>query len=94
MEEKYAPPIGINARMQKLRELSNLTQKDFAERVGVSAATWNTYERFQTPPWYVALRLIELIPGLDWNWIYGGDPRNLPVDLRRQLGEKISLLDA
>jgi len=76
-----AHPRAIGCRLKELREALGLRQAQFAERVGLSATTYNNYEvGLSRPDIENALRIARALRvGLDW--IYLGQERQVPQDI-------------
>ncbi|RXK57261.1 XRE family transcriptional regulator [Enterococcus faecalis] len=51
----------MKVTLRALRVTKNLTQKEAAKKVGVSAETWANYERFKTFPDVLTIKKIESV---------------------------------
>jgi transcriptional regulator with XRE-family HTH domain len=79
--EDELDPIPVGRRLRLTREALRLTQREFAERAGIATNTYGQYEvgtRLISPK-----RAIELCEthSLTLDWIYRGDPGDLPYKL-------------
>lgn len=79
--EDELDPIPVGQRLRLTREALRLTQREFASRAGIATNTYGQYEtgaRLISPK-----RAIELCEqyGLSLDWIYRGEPGELPYKL-------------
>ncbi|MBD9927480.1 helix-turn-helix transcriptional regulator [Enterococcus faecalis] len=51
----------MKVTLRALRVTKNLTQKEAAEKVGVSTETWANYEKFKTFPDVLTIKKIESV---------------------------------
>lgn len=73
--------IAVGRRLRRTRQALGLAQNEFAERAGIAPPAYNQYEhgkRLISPG--LAARLCEHY-NLTLDWIYVGDPSNLPYKL-------------
>ena len=69
---KIAPEIGI--RIARARASLNLTQREFADRIGVSQGLVGAWESHQKSPGTAKLKKIALETGVSMDAILGGGP--------------------
>lgn len=79
--ENELDPVPVGRRLRLTREALRLTQAEFAGRAGIAGNTYGQYEtgaRLISPK-----RAIELCEahGLTLDWIYRGEPGDLPYKL-------------
>ncbi len=79
---------GIGARLLLTRQALGLAQKEFAERAGLAANTYNQYESGKNVPALDRANALCDAYQLTLDWIYRGDPSGL----RYQLAEAIKAL--
>ncbi len=71
----------IGSRLRLARQNACLTQKEFADSIGIAQATYNQYEKGNKRPSVDnAIRFCELY-NLTLDWIYTGDPSGLSFQL-------------
>jgi transcriptional regulator with XRE-family HTH domain len=76
----------IAYRLELLREaLTDLDQKQIAERVGITAAAWNQYTQAQTAPSVESAMRICRIYGVTLDWIYQGTSFAVPAGIMARL---------
>jgi transcriptional regulator with XRE-family HTH domain len=75
---------------QRLRRLRTAVVGDnsseFARRLGISAKRWSNFENGYPLSREVALKLVQIVPGVTLDWLYLGKIEGLTVDLARRLG--------
>jgi transcriptional regulator with XRE-family HTH domain len=79
--EDELDPIPVGRRLRLTREALRLTQREFASKAGIATNTYGQYEtgtRLISPK-----RAIDLCDsyGLTLDWIYRGEPGDLPYKL-------------
>lgn len=76
----------VARRLEKLASILSMTDREIADRLGVSPQAWNNYSKGARPlPVDVALELKRL-SDTTLDWIYTGDERGLSVTVRETLG--------
>jgi transcriptional regulator with XRE-family HTH domain len=75
----------IAERLRLTRRVTGLGQYEFAERAGIAGNTYNQYEQGKKRPTIEnALHLVNTYK-LTLDWIYAGDPSNLPYSLAKAI---------
>lgn len=75
----------IGKRLKAIREITKLSQKDFAARAGIRDTTYNQYERGVSQPKVEYAYALCDTYGLTLDWIYNGDPSGLPFRYTKEL---------
>jgi transcriptional regulator with XRE-family HTH domain len=75
----------IGKRLKAFREITGLSQKDFAARAGILDTTYNQYERGVSQPKIEYAYALCDTYALTLDWIYNGDPSGLPLRIANQL---------
>jgi len=81
---------GVGERLRITREALGLPQKEFADRAGLAANTYNQYEQGRNMPSLDAAQSLCDHHNLTLDWIYRGDPSGL----RYQLADAIKAIRA
>lgn len=68
----------IGNRLKAARLALGLSQKELYEAIGVKAATWNHWETGRRMPDPLAMTELYRRHGVTMEWIYAGDPKDLP----------------
>ena len=72
----------IGLRLKAVRTALGLSQKDLYDSLGVGASAWHNWESGKrTPDIFVMLNLKRQY-GITLDWIFDGDPSNLPEDIK------------
>ncbi len=71
----------IGERLLLTRQALGLAQKDFADRAGLAANTYNQYESGRNIPALDRAHALCDAYGLTMDWIYRGDPSGLRYEL-------------
>jgi transcriptional regulator with XRE-family HTH domain len=75
----------IGRRLKSARIALGLSQKDLYDSLGVGASAWHNWESGKrTPDIFVMLNLKRQY-GITLDWIFDGDPRNLPEGIREKV---------
>lgn len=81
----------MNERLKALRKSLNLTQKDFAEKIGIKRNTLAKYETGVISPSTAVVSLICRVFNVNENWLRSGEGEMfLPVE--DEVGEVVSKL--
>lgn len=76
-------------RLRILREVvcgsSDISQQEFADRLGIDMKRWNNYERGYPVPREIAFMLHNEFPGVSIEWIWFGNPNNLSPQYRQKI---------
>ena len=73
--------VGAGQRLQITRDALGLTQREFADRAGIAANTYNQYEAgVNYPKIDLAIEICTTFD-LTLDWIFRGDPSGLRYDL-------------
>lgn len=76
-------------RLRMLREIvcgsSDISQQEFADRLGIDMKRWNNYERGYPVPREIAFMLHKEFPGVSIEWIWFGNPNNLSDQYRKKV---------
>jgi transcriptional regulator with XRE-family HTH domain len=62
----------LSDRIKKAREVTGLSQKDLAEKTGISMSTISNYESGATSPRKAQITLIAWATGVDRGWLETG----------------------
>ena len=83
--EKKPEIISFALKLKKVREEAGMSQKDFAEKIGIGPVTMNRLEKGNQSP--DASLLIELrkLFGIDLNWILSEDSSSDSINASRSL---------
>ena len=76
----FIPQWTIGDRLRKAREMTGLTQVQFAERVGLSRATVNNSELNKSQPRKSVVLLWAMETGVDRDWLMTGSANNETPD--------------
>lgn len=72
----------IGLRLKAARIALGFNQKDLYDSLDVGASTWHNWESGKrTPDLFVMLNLKQR-HGISLDWIFDGDPSNLPEDIK------------
>lgn len=77
---------GLGDRIRKMRLEHNLTQKDFAKRIGIAATTMNNYERDEREPPIKILIAISKTFKVSIDWLLLGE--KYESQIMKQLRER------
>ena len=66
------------ARLRAAREALGIQQQDMARACGSEPQRWNNWEAGRSLPDAVVLIRAHALYGISLDWVYAGDPRNLP----------------
>jgi transcriptional regulator with XRE-family HTH domain len=78
----------IGQRLKAFREITGLSQKEFAARAGILDTTYNQYERGVSQPKIEYAYALCDTYGLTLDWIYSGDPAGLPYRIANDLAKE------
>ena len=87
----FVPQRTIGDRLRKAREMTGLTQVQFAERVGLSRATVNNSELNKSQPRKSVVLLWAMETGVDRDWLMTGAANNETPDPDGPGGELLRL---
>ena len=87
----FIPQWTIGDRLRKAREMTGLTQVQFAERVGLSRATVNNSELNKSQPRKSVVLLWAMETGVDRDWLMTGSANNETPDPDGPGGELLRL---
>ena len=87
----FVPQWTIGDRLRKAREMTGLTQVQFAERVGLSRATVNNSELNKSQPRKSVVLLWAMETGVDRDWLMTGSANNETPDPDGPGGELLRL---
>lgn len=76
---------GIGERLQRLRVVFNLIQKELAAEIRVSSNRLSQWESDKHPPALDAAINLRRKYGITLDWLYFGDPRGMTAELLRAL---------
>lgn len=86
--------MNFSKRLKKLRSEANLTQKDLAEKIGVSRATVAGYETKGKEPSYDTLLKIARVLNCSVDYLMGNTDERSPADkIKKALSEDEELLE-
>ena len=86
-EAQELDPKKVGARIRALRKSENLTQRDFAHRIGGTTALVSNWERGDNRPKVAQAAYIVAQFDVTLDWLYLGDVDTLKVGVARALGE-------
>jgi transcriptional regulator with XRE-family HTH domain len=75
----------IAARLRLTRRVIGLGQYEFANRANIAGNTYNQYEQGKKRPTIENAMALCHEYGLTLDWIYAGDPGNLPYTLAKAI---------
>jgi transcriptional regulator with XRE-family HTH domain len=78
----------IGKRLRAFRDLTGLSQKEFAARAGILDTTYNQYERGVSQPKIEYAYALCDTYGLTLDWIYSGDTAGLPYRIASDLAKE------
>lgn len=86
--------MNFSKRLKKLRKNSNLTQKELANKVGVSRATIAGYETKGKEPPYSTLQKLSEVLGCSTDYLLGNTDERSPADkIKSALSDDPELLE-
>lgn len=77
----------IAGRLVRTREALGLAQQEFCREIGVAKNVYNPFETGKRRITVDVARRIKLRFGVSLDWIYDGDPAQLPAALYRRIEE-------
>jgi len=83
---------GIPDRLRRVRRAFGYrTAKEFADFLGIGYKRYVNWENGHPIPINMGDLICAKCPGIDKLWLYDANPINLPLGLRRQLGERLPI---
>lgn len=67
------PEFQLHDRLRKAREITGLTQVEFAEKIGLAAATVGNAESGRKKPHRNNIKLWALATGVSYEWLLSGE---------------------
>lgn len=86
-------PEAIHRRLVATRLATGLTQKELAAHAGIKYTTFRSQEQAGSPSVTMMSYYLSAYQ-VDFNFILGGDPSRLPVDIRDEILHNLSELAA
>ena len=81
---------GINERINKLRSINSLNQKEFSEKLGISRSHLSEIESGKSLPSEMLLRLLCLTFNVNPNWLLTGEGEMFKAEPEAQEQDKIA----
>ncbi len=75
----------IGERLQRLRSVFNVTQKELCDATAIATSRLNQWEQGVHPPSLEGAQQLRLTYGITLDWLYNGDPRGMAHDLVTRL---------
>jgi transcriptional regulator with XRE-family HTH domain len=75
----------IGRRLAATRLALGYTQDELADEIGVSRSAYGNWEQGSRPPDYAAMRRLKKRFQVPLDWVYDGDPAQLPHHLAKTL---------
>lgn len=82
----------INLRLKEVRKLFNLSQADFADRIGVTRGVINNIEKNLTQPKPYIINLVCSVYGIDPKWLESGEGEMIPANKTNSVSDRIRLV--
>ena len=78
-------PESVAARLQRVREVMDLSKRDFAERAGMSEQSYGPFENAKRPLSLEAAKKLRKAYGLSLEFLYFGNTDALPHKIAKAL---------
>lgn len=85
LQELEDKPEAVGARLQRVREILNLTKREFAERADIAEQVYGPFENGKRSLTLQAAKKLRKTYGLPLEFIYFGKIDDLPTRISRDL---------